>query len=269
MKASSKLFGMVALSAALAFGCAVPAFAVDEYGTAIGEATPTDVEQGSSVATDVKVATRITNINVAVPLTVTVVADSASGDVLVPSAGLKHYVDGQFNPGGTTGYRIENYSPFPVKIADIATKDISNGDWKLVNTTVVGQEATARVGDLNLTLAPSQLNDDKSGANQVTKNEGNMNTATGVTPIDLSSVLIAADADKSDTDPAWIINRKASDTEPAIMGLLLSGTSSILANVNEGSILLGDDDNPVENDPVEADSAFQIIYTVSATNLSA
>lgn len=269
MKATSKTLGALALSATLAMGCAVPAFAADEYGTAVGEAAVDKVEQGSSVATDVLVATRITNINVAVPLTVTIVADSAGNEVLHPSAGLKHYTAGAFDPDSTTGYRIENYSPFPIKIADIATSDNSKGEWALVSDEVMTEEAkVGAIGDLNLTLKPANAGETITGGVLTSKDEGNKATGAETDGINLASVKLTGDAVKSGTDPKWTIDRKVSDNEPAIMGLLLSGTNSILKNVNEGSILMGDADNPLETDPVEADNAFQIIYTVSATSLA-
>lgn len=275
MKKTSKVFGAVALSAALAFGCSLPAFAADEYGVAIGDlASDTHVEQGDAISTDVKVATRVTNINVAVPLTVTIVADSAGGDVLHPSAGLKNYANGVYDAELTTGYRIENYSPFPVKITDIATQDTSDGSWALVTADVVdsgtGEAKEAlegKIGDLNLTLVPSTEVDNTSNGNQVDKNEGNQLSTEGV---NLADVLVAAgDVTTSGTNPNWVVASKVSADEPAIMGLLLSGTSSILSNVTEGSILQGTAENPADPgpDPVEADKAFKVFYTVSATSL--
>lgn len=269
MKASSKIFGAVALSAALALGCAVPAFAAEPYGTNVGAATVENTKQGGSVATDVKVATIVTNINVAVPLNVTIVADAASNQVLAPTSGLKHYVDGAYDSSATTGYRIENYSPFPVKIADIATVDTSDGGWALVNATVLGQEtATGKIGDLNLTLKPGNAGSSITGGVMISNDEGNKNPDAETAGINLADVKVAAAGDKSSVDPKWTIDRKVSDDEPAIMGLLLSGSNSILKNVNEPSILQGSAETPVNPDPVEADKAFKIFYTVGATSLS-
>lgn len=269
MKKTSKVFGAVALSAALAFGCALPAFADEPYGTAIGDADVQTKQQGDAVATDVKVATRVTNINVAVPLQVTIVAETASNQVLAPTAGLKHYVDGVYDSSATTGYRIENYSPFPVKVADIAVLDTSDGGWALVSTDVLEQETTTgKIGDLNLTLKPANAGSNIIGGNTVWNDEGNKNPNAETDGINLADVQVAAEGDQSSTDPKWTIDRKVSDDEPAIMGLLLAGSNSILKNVNEPSILMGDADNQVENDPIEADNAFRIFYTVSATSLA-
>lgn len=265
MKKTGKLFGMMAITTALALGTAMPAFAAEKYGVDVSGEKSTATEQGGSVATDVKIATRVTNINVAVPLTVTIVADSGSGDVLAPSAGLKNYTAGALS--STTGYRIENYSPFPVKVSNIETKDTSDGKWALLSASDVTDgtlidDATmyGRTGDLLLKLVPSDPKNEKEGANQVALNEGNQRSNQ---VIDLGEVLEAG------VDPDWAIARKASSTEPAIMGLTLSGSNSILRNINEGSILWGTDEEANEADEsIEAENAFQIIYTVSATSLN-
>ena len=268
MKKPNKRLGALALSATLALGCAAPAFA-DPYGTDVDGASVETKKQGESVATDVKVATIVTNINVAVPLNVTIVADAASNQVLAPSAGLKHYAGGAYDGSATTGYRIENYSPFPVKIADIATLDTSAGGWALVSTDVLGQEAAAgSIGDLNLTLKPANAGSTITGGTMISNDEGNKNPDAETTGINLADVKVAAEGDKSGTDPKWTIDRKVSDDEPAIMGLLLSGANSILKNVNEGSILMGSADAPVDSDPVAADNAFKIFYVVGATSLA-
>lgn len=265
MKKTSKLLGAVALSTALAFGAAIPAFGAERYGVDVSVESDTATEQGGSVATDVKIATRVTNINVAVPLTITIVADSGSGEILAPTAGVKNYEDGVWN--STTGYRIENYSPFPVKVSNIETKDTSDGKWALLaGTSVTDGTLTdaatqyGRTGDLLLKLVPSNKVDDKSGSNQTALNEANQLSNQ---VIDLGEVL------DSGINPGWAVARKASATEPAIMGLTLSGTNSILRNVNEGSILWGTDEEGNEADEsIEAEKAFQIIYTVSATSLN-
>lgn len=270
MKASTKLIGTVALSAALALGCAAPALAAEPYGTTVPQGEKQTVKQGDAVSTDVKVATRITNINCSVPLSLTIVADSAGGNILAPTAGLKHYTGGVFDPDATTGYRIENYSPFPIKVADIATADTSDGNWALVSTDVTGQDATAKIGDLNLVLRPANAGSSTSGGDMVTNDEGNKNPNAETAGINLAAIKLADPATslKSGTDPKWTIDRTVSADEPAIMGLALAGMNSILKNVNEGSILMGDETNPVTPDPVAADNAFKIYYTVGATSLA-
>ena len=258
MKKSGKALGALALSATLAMGCAVPAFAADEYGTDIGIYSDhtENLKQNDSVYTDVKIATMITNINVAVPLDVTIVADSAGTSVLHPSAGLKNYTNGAFDPAATTGYRIENSSSYPVAIKNIQVTDSSSGEWAVVASLNADNNThTGTIGDLELTLEPSEAQSGMSGSNKTQWNEGNKGTGGA---LNLATALDAS------IDPSWIVERKVSDDEPSIMGLLLSGRNSILRNVNEGSILLGDASNPQDPDPVLADNAFRITYTVGA-----
>lgn len=263
MKKTSKLLGAVALSATLALGCAVPAFAADEYGTAVGEQQEYVKKQNETVATDVKIATMVTNINVAVPLDVTIVADAAGADILHPSAGVKQYdASGAFVADSISGYRIENYSTYPIAIKGIAVTDNSNGQWELVESIAANGETTGgpnKVGDLALTLAPSAVK--AWNASVPTVNEGDKSGNS--TAVALHSAVTAAQ------NPGWIVDRKVSDTEPSIMGLLLQGQSSALKNVNEPSILLGDKDNQLDSDPVKADDAFKIIYTVGAASTAA
>lgn len=267
----SKIAGAVALSAALAFGTAVPAFAVDEYGTSVDNTTEAqrteNHKQNDTIATDVHVATMITNINVAVPLNVTIVADSAGGEVYKPSGGLKHYDDaGAFLPEGTTGYRIENYSSYPVKIDGVQVQENENGYWKLV-ASIDDENVAGTIGDLNLTLAPTAINnkmDDTTGTVRVTKNEGNVATDKAAETVKLEEAV-------ADTVlPGWIIDRMAPGTaEPSIMGLLLSGTSSKLKNVNQSSVLLAGPDGPEDESRYMPDDAFKIVYTVAAASTAA
>ena len=267
----SKMIGAAALSAALALGTAVPAFAVDEYGTSTDEITDDqrteDHKQNDSIATDVHVATMITNINVAVPLNVTIVADSAGGAVLKPSGGLKHYdAAGAFVADGTTGYRIENYSSYPVKIDGVKVEENENGYWKIVGT-IDDANVSGTIGDLDLTLSPIAANnkkDDATGAIQVTKNEGNVAADKADEVVALEDALTAAAL------PGWIIDRMApGTTEPSIMGLLIDGTSSKLKNVNQNSVLLAGPDGPEDEDRFMPDDAFKIIYTVAAASTAA
>ena len=266
MKASGKTLGALALSAALALGCAVPAFGAvasdNPYGARDQDYSDptTNLKQGDTAETTVNIATMTTNINVTVPLNVTVVADSAGGAILAPTTGLKHNTGDAYDGKMNTGYRIENYSTYPVAIKQIQTTQHTNnrGDWALVAALAAdGTTQQGNVADMVLNLGPSSTQNDAAGINEGSKGTGGaVNLANTITP----------------TDPGWIIQRQVSKTEPAIMGLQLSGTNSALINVNESSILLGDAANPqpdtngdgYPDDPVAADNAFKIIYTVGA-----
>lgn len=266
MKKTSKMIGAVALASALALGTAVPAFAADptfpdDYTAGIGEYDHQEnLRQNSEVNTQVNVATVVTNINVAVPIDLTIVANSAGGDVVAPSSGVKPN-------GGTTatGYRIENYSEYPVAIKNIKTEE--NGeDWKLVESIPADLSrdtaAGAKIGDLALDLAPSDAVDTPD------VNEGNQNAKGG--KVGLKDICTA-----NGVNPEWTVASGQKGTNgkvvPSIMGLTLAGKSSALQNVHSNSVLEGTAVTPgdpdaspaVPADPFEADKAFKIIYTVA------
>ncbi len=261
MKKTSKVLGAIALSATLAAGCAIPAFAADEYGTAVGDQQEYVKKHNDTVATDVKIATVVTNINVAVPLNITIVADAAGTDIMHPSAGMKHQdaSGALLATNGITGYRIENYSTYPIAIKGIEVTDNSNGQWELVDAIAADGTATTggpnKVGDLALTLTPAAA---VNNTTQYLVNEGDKSGG--------NNVVRLFDAVTTKQEPGWIVDRKVSDDIPAIMGLLIEGKNSALKNVNDDSVLLGDKDNPQDPDPVKADEAFKIIYTVGAAS---
>ncbi|WP_251212111.1 hypothetical protein [Adlercreutzia murintestinalis] len=261
----SKLIGAVALSSVLALGCALPAFA-DPYGTKVGEMdSRNDLKQhDDSMGTDVNIATMITNISVAVPLDLTIVTDSAGGAIMAPSSGVKT-LDTSGNlvaDDPISGYRIENYSTYPVKIEGISITDNSNGQWELVQAIAADGKTTGganKIGDLCLTLTPAAP---KAWSSAIpTLNEGDV---SGV-----SAQVALFDAKSATQNPAWIVDRQVSDAHPSILGLTLAGTSSALKNVNDASVLLGSDDDPRDPDPTMADRAFRITYTVAAASTAA
>jgi len=263
MKKTSKALSGIALSAALALGCAAPAFAAPDnadgpYGTEVGTQQQYVKKQNETTATDVKIATVVTNINVAVPLNITIVADAAGTDIMHPSAGMKHQdaSGALLATNGITGYRIENYSTYPIAIKGIEVTDNSDGDWALVEAIAADNlTKTGEYGDLALTLTPSAA----KAVNAVpTVNEGDKSGG--------NNAVTLFDALGAKQEPGWIVDRKVSDDIPAIMGLLIEGKNSALKNVNDDSVLLGDKDNPQDPDPVKADEAFKIIYTVGAAS---
>ncbi len=194
MNKASKLFGAMALSAALTAGCALPAFADDPYkpgegqgGTSWDSTTwdPNDRETFPSIGTDgtdqemadavtdnkgttssnVWVDTFIDNLSVTVPLNVKVMAKASGGELkAVPSTGIVSWKPGTTASG--KGYRIENWSGLDVKVVGISSDDTiaenqfqGGAVWKLVpSTTAVdgaGYTATGKKADLALTLSPS------------------------------------------------------------------------------------------------------------------
>ncbi|WP_165062972.1 hypothetical protein [Adlercreutzia sp. ZJ154] len=105
MKKTTKIMSTLALSAVLAMGCAVPAFAADgdtpNYGSKVGESgtqlnntntNPDDnvgtVTNGAGAAmTDINLRTTTDQINCMLPLEMTVAAKTLGGPIICPSAG--------------------------------------------------------------------------------------------------------------------------------------------------------------------------------------
>lgn len=133
------LLGAVMLSAALAVGMAIPAFAAESGDTAMS------TNLGSS--TDVKIATNGEisgdQVSVTVPLTMTVVAKTAGGDLMVPTA----------------AYKISNQSTSDVNVTGAYTLD--NSSFNLLLTTDASQVGssvacpTNYAGYLKMSLTPA------------------------------------------------------------------------------------------------------------------
>lgn len=246
MKKTSKLFGAVALSAALAMGCAVPALASTADGTDVGTTMSTPKEPGDTgeghegMHTDVSVKTKIGQISVSVPLTVTIVAPTEGGAVAAPSAGLKDVAAGTAT---IKGYRIENTSSFPVEISKVATK-AAGSEWAITGTTY-------NKGLLTMTLTPS----DTAKANL-----GLTDDVTAINEGDRTGKKTPVAIDGTEQEAGWKIAGGGTATNPRIMGLILAGTSSAIKNVGA----VADADNSL----TAAEDAFTVSYTVAATTLT-
>lgn len=143
MKKTNKIFGTVALSAALALGCAAPAFAANPTTwTPSVEPDPLTAEtiNDGDAASDVPfyVATNISQINVAVPTKVVFVAESAGGNVMTPS-----------------NYKIQNFTTKSgVYVTDIQAAQ-KGTQWLLTDDgTKVGDgvESTAPFGHIKVEI---------------------------------------------------------------------------------------------------------------------
>lgn len=288
MKAT-KIFGAVALSAALAIGTAVPAFAVDpvdpydeypkeESGAITGgvgaEVTDTTNQaDGSSISTDIYVKSRVSQLNVAVPLKIGIVADTEH-NVMAPSAGLKSQHSANCGATdcsdegkliGITGYRIQNGSSFPILIDNVAVTE-NGDDWKLKKDFgATGNEdyapsAGAKIGDLALTLKPTgntEGNREVKDGHDIYSgiNEGDQ-AATKNTEVNLFDA-------KGGSKPGWIVKGGTADS-PSILGLELKGNASDLKNIKDRTtIATGTDPNYTYS------GDFSVTYTVKATSLSA
>lgn len=186
MKKTSKALGAVALSAALATGCAIPAFATDdpyEAGEGTGgtswdttkwdgddrdtfpsigtddtgqEMAESVTENKGKTSSNVWVDTFIDNLSVTVPLNVKVMAKASGGDLkAAPSTGIISWKAGDGAASGK-GYRIENWSGLNVKVVGVESSDAiaenkvgsgSDVKWKLVpSTTAVDGASYTAVG---------------------------------------------------------------------------------------------------------------------------
>lgn len=192
-----KMFGAVAVSAALALGCAAPAFAEptnydqtytdgalkygvdDKYqqidkadvakdadgdGERDGVAIIDDQQDGNS-QTPVYIQTNIAQINVAVPTKLVFVAESIGGDMMVPSAGV---------------YSIQNYTTkAAIYITDIeAAYADEEENWVLVDdATLVGEgveATTAKRANLMVGMASDQDLNGKSVDFTIMPDAGNL-----------------------------------------------------------------------------------------------
>lgn len=173
MKKTSKLFGAAALSAALAMGTAIPAFAADAAGaaddieSAEGDTTTNTVDAEDLTAgtknTVVKVSTHTSQITVTVPIALPVVADTAGGYGLSPN-----------------NYGITNESVPDIEVTGATWNIVDEGDtkakWNLGTAEFeeMGTSATNFVsgdsqgtgapsmGSLYLTMVPGVFGDDET-----------------------------------------------------------------------------------------------------------
>lgn len=145
-----KMWGALALSAALATGTAMPAFALD---AAVGTTPDTDgkgsLTEDNSVSTDVKVLAEVTQINATLPMDVTVVANVQGGTLLVTPTGLS---------ASEGGYRIENRTELPLELMNVKASAGTDTRWTYVDTAISGASdiqnagGADKLGRINLTL---------------------------------------------------------------------------------------------------------------------
>lgn len=145
-----KTVAALALSAVLAMGT-VPAFAVEGAGgeTPVEPTPPagsvsdlpqntTDIKEGGTTGTTVKVQTVIDNISVKLPLNMTIVASAAGGAASCPS---------------DEKYLIENHSIFPIKITSAKAEAQGDKDWDLKPGSLDASTTTdCKVGALAIKL---------------------------------------------------------------------------------------------------------------------
>lgn len=122
-----QIFGAILLSAALAVGTAMPAFAAGSTDTtgdtgSVGSDSDYTISSvaGSGGETTVNINTVITQISVTVPLEVGFNAETGGGTVGVPSDGT---------------YKLKNNSANDVYIVNIATTGVDSAKWQTVSGT--------------------------------------------------------------------------------------------------------------------------------------
>ncbi|WP_251213268.1 hypothetical protein [Adlercreutzia murintestinalis] len=153
MKKTSKLLGSIALTAALALGTAVPAFAApstdangdfepvvtwntDEDGNIVPETIKDGVDAGAD--TPVYIDVKRSNIDVAVPIELRLVAETAGGSLICPSDGVYSVINYSTN----TAVYINKVE---VQYNEEVNKDGVN--WLLVqDSTLVGDGVEPALG---------------------------------------------------------------------------------------------------------------------------
>lgn len=227
MKKTSKLFGAVVCSAALALGCAAPAFAVPNAGEVTNTKNYEEAVQAGNASSLIAMKTQNTQISVSVPMNIAFYAESAGGALGVPSANT---------------YHIDNSSAVPVYITKINcaynTANANGKMWKfktLDGTETPSPSSTAPDfrGDFALTM---QYNETGSTATKGETIALGVDTGTGAA----KDVFVGT---KSKT--LKIEKKGATDATPFHFDFI--GYSSILNTV----------------DATATDQAIDLTYTIS------
>ena len=188
MKKTSKLFGAIALSAALTVGCAMPAFAAPQanadgdYEAVVewnedtdGNIIPEEIEDGADGATNTPVYIDVnrSNINVAVPIELRLVAETAGGNLICPSDG----VYGVWNYSTNTAVYINK-----VEVGYNDDVNANGVNWELVtDASLVGDgvEAATAALDVDNPKVPTQATAWKVGKSGYTTEGDGSQTPTG------------------------------------------------------------------------------------------
>lgn len=192
MKKTSKLFGAVALSAALALGCAAPAFAESKAPSQTsGEAsTPTEftginangegtaTKSGTDSSTVVNVSTYVSQLSVTIPLKLPVVLDRAGGFGKAPT---KYYIQNNSGPDiqvTKASYKIltGEYTSdwnFPVSVsnhlaAGSAPTEISSGTNPENGTMLLSFKPTTGSGTQWFTTVEAPEDTQEGSADEIT-----------------------------------------------------------------------------------------------------
>lgn len=209
-----KMWGALALSGALAMGCAMPAFALDAAvapGTdADGNGDFTLQDTKNTGSTDVKVLAEVTQLNATLPMEVTVVANMQGGQLLASPTG-------NLTGDAGEGYRVENRTILPLKLVDVQAAAGSDEKWTYVDsaiTDVTDYGGADKLGKINLTI----LNSTNDIATATTG--GKVISSAAATALGFS---VPAGTMAGENDPI----------EPGKLGLKLGGTTSYINSDEE------------------------------------
>ncbi|WP_165061979.1 hypothetical protein [Adlercreutzia sp. ZJ154] len=255
MKKTSKLLGAIGLSAALAIGTAVPAFAAttqwtdagnnDEttaLGSLVEDGTKGEIADGSNSSTKVHIGTNISQLSVQVPIKLYLATESAGGALIAPSAGT---------------YTIKNYTTtadiFVTKVqCDYSTGNAAGKDWLLVEDgALVGAgvaAADATHANLKVDMAakqPYNASGDKLASSSAL---GNWTLSADTTNDKNVKDLSAGNG--------WVIYKAKDASTPCDIEIDFSGQSSVVKAPEGFNSTAGANGN----------NAFNLTYTISASN---
>lgn len=131
----------VGLAVALTMGTAPAALAKEGVGDKMSDPiTLADGATSGTTSTEVQVETFATQIDVSLPLTMTIAAPTGGGDTLTPSK---------------DAYKIVDKSSQAVDVEKVQATELDAG-WSLSATALTAENtSTATIGDLYMKLAPS------------------------------------------------------------------------------------------------------------------
>lgn len=219
MKKTSKLFGAVALSAALALGTAVPAFADPTFNDdQIGVDGSNEVQTATMDAdttsgnTNVFLKTTTTQINATIPLDIVVTANVEGGAMVTPSE---------------TAYTISNnnenanlYVKKAVASTETGWTGASDAVWPATGGTAAADPNAANGSFL---MRITAKNDTKTWPSVVLVSS---NPALKET-----SDATASCAREIDVNDKWIVPPASSNTAPGVLKLKLEGVASAIKNL--------------------------------------
>lgn len=196
MKRTSKIFGALALSAALTAGTALPAFAADEPDVAKVSEEATEYTDTDGTAptpyTDINLRTTTKQVNCTLPLNMTVVASVDGGDITCPTPGI---------------YKITN--------------NVTTGSLYITHVEVAGETGwNAAAGtDISAAIAAPAAGD-----------KGNI--FMSMTPTGFDAINLAGSSAFFNGDVAWKVGPATSDTVGTDLALNLAGKASKINGVS-------------------------------------